>query len=105
MKIRFACVLSVLLFVGCGAVDAMKEGFQHSQDVATDMEKAVGMKPFVGFNWVNGSLANVTITFEGIPKGASSQEIAAVARSVVTARFKEAPDQIVISYTLPGKDS
>jgi hypothetical protein len=104
--LRFACALSAALLVaGCGAVDAMKEGLQHSQDVAQDIEKSLGTKPFVGFNWHNGSLTNVTIAFEGIPKGASTEEIAALSRRAVAARFKQVPENIVISYTLPTEGS
>ena len=87
---------------GCGAVDSMKEGFQHSQEVATDLEKAVGHKPFVGFNWRNGSLVNVSVTFNGIPLQKSNEEIVALARTSIAARFRQRPEQIVISYAVAG---
>ncbi|MDR0184036.1 hypothetical protein [Lysobacter arvi] len=98
------CTLAAAwLLAGCGAVDAMKEGFQHSQDAAQDIEKSVGSRPLVGFNWSNGSLTNVTIAFEGVPKGVSTEQLVALSRRAVAARFKQAPDNIVISYTVPAQ--
>lgn len=99
-KLLLASCLALALS-GCNAVDTMKEGFQHSQEVATDLEKAVGQKPFVGFNWSNGSLVNVSVTFEGIPWQMSNQGVVAAARTAIAARFKQQPEQIVISYTIP----
>jgi hypothetical protein len=93
----------VLMMGGCGVVGTMGEGFKHSQEVADDLEKAIGKKPFVGFNWNNGSLTNVTVTFDGIPAGKTTEEIAGMSRSAVGARFKQEPQTIVISFRLPGK--
>jgi hypothetical protein len=94
-----------LLVVGCGAVDTMKDGFKHSQEVASDLEKSVGEQPFVGFNWMNGSLKNVSVTFQGVPADKTNQEIVSLARASIIARFKQQPEQIVISFTVPGSDS
>lgn len=98
-KLFFATLIGLSLS-GCGAVDTMKQGFQHSEEVATDLEKSVGQKPFVGFNWSNGTLANVSVTFEGIPAAKSNQEIVALARTSIAARFQQRPTQLVVSYTI-----
>ena len=98
-------VLGLLLaatLAGCGAVDTMTEGFKHSQEVAADLERSVGTKPFVGFNWSNGALASVTVNFEGIPPGESIQQIAQLSRRSVAERFKQTPKRVVISFSLPG---
>jgi len=97
-------ILVGLLVVGCGAVDSMKEGFKHSQEVASDLEKSVGAQPFVGFNWMNGSLKNVSVTFQGVPAGRTNQEIVSLARASIAARFKQEPEQIVISFAVSGSD-
>ena len=96
-----ALVLLALL-IGCESVDTMTEGFKHSQEVAGDLEGAVGSKPFVGFNWANGALVNVSVTFEGIPAGRSAEQIAQLSRDAIAARFKQKPRQIVIGFTIPG---
>ena len=93
-----ACWLAALS--GCGAIDSVKEGFQHTQEVATDLEKSVGSKPFVGLNWSSGHLNYVSVTFEGIPAGKSLPDIAALARSSVASHFKQKPGQIVIVFTI-----
>lgn len=101
---RRLLLLTVLTLAaaGCGAMNTMTEGFNHSQEVADDLGGAVGSKPFVGFNWSNGSLSNVTVTFEGIPAGKSTEEIAALSRNSIRARFKQEPQNIVISFRLAG---
>jgi len=96
-----ALALAAVL-AGCNAVDTMTEGFRHSQEVAADLEKAVGSKPLVGFNWSNGSLVNVSVNFEGIPAGTSLEQIARLSRQSVEARFRQAPDRIVVSFAIPG---
>ena len=98
-------VLGVALaavLAGCSAVDTMAEGLKHSQEVASDLERSVGSKPFVGFNWSNGSLVNVSINFDGIPAGISIEEVAKQSRQSIAARFKQVPKQVVISFSVPG---
>ena|SRR4249919_514807 len=101
-SVIFGFVLAVWLS-GCGAVDTVTEGFKHSQEVAVDLEKSVGSKPLVGFNWSNGSLVNVSINFDGIPSGASVEQIAHLSQQSVAARFKQPPKQVVISFVVPGE--
>lgn len=98
-----AAVLGSVL-AACGAVDSMTEGFKHTQEIAADLEKSTGSRPFVGFNWHNGSLTNVSVTFEGIPAGKSTPEIAALARSSIASHFKQTPKQVVISFALPASE-
>ncbi|KRA74505.1 hypothetical protein ASD78_13660 [Lysobacter sp. Root667] len=98
-------LLSVALaasLAGCSTVDTMTEGFKHSQEVAGDLEKSVGSRPVVGFNWSNGSLTNVSVNFEGIPPGVSPEQIAIFSKQAIAARFKQSPKQVVISFTVPG---
>ncbi len=98
-------MLVIALLSGCGVYDTLNEGFSHSQEVAADLEGDVGVKPFVGFNWSNGSLANITINFQEVPEGYSVKQIAALARKSIHLRFKQEPEQIVISYVLPGGEA
>jgi hypothetical protein len=101
MRKVVVAALSVLV-AGCGAFDSLKAGFTHSQEVAADLEKSVGSKPFVGFNWSNGSLTNVRVTFKGIPEGKSASEIASLARSSIASHFQQEPGEIVIGFALSG---
>lgn len=78
----------------------MRHGFEHSQAVSSDLEKSLGMKSFVGFNWHNGQLTSVTVNFEGLPKGRSLDEITEHARNAVRRHFKQEPQQLVIAFSV-----
>jgi hypothetical protein len=101
-SIILVLVLTAAL-TGCGAIDTMTEGFKHSEEVAVDLEQSVGSKPFVGFNWSNGLLVDVSISFDGIPSGKSIEQIAQMSKQSVSARFKQSPKHVVISFVMPGE--
>ena len=58
------------------------------------------MKSFVGFNWHNGSLTSVNVTFQGIPPNVPLAEIAAKSKQAVVSQFKQKPKQVVLAFTL-----
>lgn len=103
MKRLLLIIFLVLLAAGCPAIDTMREGVNHSQEVADDLGKTIGTKPFVGFNWTNGSLTNVSIIFDKVPAGKTTEEIAALARDSISVRFKQEPQSITVSFVFPGK--
>ena len=101
-----ALICSLLLgsaLGGCNAVDSMKEGFEHSNAVAADLEKSLGSKPFVGFNWANGVLVNVNVEFGVRPAGKSLDEIEAATRDAVKKEFAQAPRKIVLAFDMDAK--
>lgn len=90
------------MLVGCDAMDTMVDGLKHSERVASDLEKSVGSKPFVGFNWSNGFLTDVHVNFDGIPSGMSTEQITQLSKQSITTHFQQTPKHVVISFTLPG---
>jgi len=101
MKQHLAILLALALtLTACGPVDALKEGFSHAEAVSAQLEKSFGSKPFVGFHWNNGTLNDVNITFYGVPANASLNDIVTKAKQSVGAEFKQAPKQVVVSFTL-----
>ncbi len=82
----------------CNAVDAMKDGMTQSNAVAADLEKSLGSKPHVGFNWMNGTLATVTVEFNGEPKGKTLDEINEAAKVAVKKEFSQAPQKLVLAF-------
>ena len=102
MRSKFLFLCMIVGLSGCGVVNTLTDGFKHSQEVAADLEKSVGSKPFVGFNWNNGSLTNVSINFEGIPTGKSTQEIVELSQKSISEHFKQSPKQVVVSFSVPG---
>ncbi len=100
MKSFFLPLFFATLLAGCNAVDSVKDGFAHSKAVSASLEKSIGLKSFVGFNWHNGSLTSVSVTFEGIPEQKPLLEIANAAKQAVLAEFKQSPQQIVIAFSI-----
>lgn len=101
MKRTFVGMLAMLLLLaGCDAVDAVKEGFKHSQAVSAELEKSLGVKSFVGFNWNNGVLTTINVNFQTLPKEHRIDEIAKDVRAAVAHEFKKAPKKITISFTV-----
>ena len=99
-KILAALLLAAVTLGGCDLVDSAKEIFKHSQAVSAELEKSLGTKSFVGFNWNNGALTSVEVTFEELPPNHSLQEIVDVSRKAILSEFKEQPKQIVIAFKL-----
>jgi len=95
-----ATLLSMGALVACDAWDSLRHGFEHSQAVSADLEKSLGMKSSVGFNWHNGQLTSVTVNFEGLPKDRPLEEIAEHSRKAVLRHFRQEPQQLVIAFTL-----
>ena len=101
MRLRLLALLMLIVSItACDAVDSMKGGFAHSQAVSDSLEKTTGLKSFVGFNWNNGSLTSVTVTFQGLPPNGTLSDISAKAKQAIAAEFKQTPKQIVISFSV-----
>ena len=101
MRCRVLAVMSIgLALTACDPVDTLKEGFAHSKAVSESLEKTLGVKSFVGFNWSNGSLDSVSVTFEGIPANVPLADIVEKSKQAVASEFKQLPSQVVISFAL-----
>jgi hypothetical protein len=85
---------------GCGVAEVISNGLAYSSAVETDLMQATGIKPQVGFNWSNGSLRSVTVTFPQVYAGKPLAELADTVRTVVAREFKETPDTIVLGFAL-----
>lgn len=96
--------LGILAFcavlAGCDAADSLREGFAHSQAVQADLERSIGLKSLVGFDWNNGSLSRVSVTFQGLPMTHPLSEIADSTRFAVRKEFKQEPKEIVVSFSI-----
>ena len=101
MRHRVLALIPVaLVLAACGPVDTLKEGFAHSQAVADDLGKTLGVRPFVGFNWSNGSLDAVSVTFSAIPANAALADIVEKSKQAVATEFRQSPARIVVSFAL-----
>lgn len=95
--------LLVILLVGCDMASSMKDSLKHSELVEKDLEKSIGIKPFVGFNWHNGTLTAVSVNFPTIPSSKQLEETSQLVEKSVKYNFKQEPKQIVVSFAItPG---
>jgi hypothetical protein len=96
-------LLVALTLAACDSVSTLTGGLQHVQAVQSDLEKSIGTKPQVGFNWHNGRLTSVNVTFPSIHEGKPLRELADTVRASVTREFKQKPEQIVVSFVMRGE--
>ncbi len=89
-----------VILAACGPYDTLKEGWAHSQAVSAKLEKTLGVKSFVGFNWSNGSLTSVNVTFEGMPANMPLADIVEKSRQAISAEFKQVPAQVVVGFSI-----
>jgi len=95
MLATFALALS-----GCGAVSTVMHGFRQAEATAEDLKTALGSKPGVGFDWHNGLLTSVNVTFSETPAGKTLDEIAAAARAAVAKEFEQRPSEIRLTFAV-----
>jgi hypothetical protein len=95
-----AVLLFALTLAACDAVNTLTEGTAHARAVESDLERATGVKPNVGFNWHNGRLTSVTVQYPSIVESKGLNELAKTVRSSVVTQFKQTPDNIVLSFSL-----
>ncbi len=97
--VRF-CLMSVAATVlfGCGMVSDVTETKTKSDAVAVALEKAIGVKPLVGWKIQNGTLTQVNVQFpvDGVAK-LPVGELVNTVRVVVTESFDKPPQQLVVS--------
>ena len=100
LRIAAALVLALTL-AGCDAANTVTEGFNHAKAVEKDLEGSTGVKPNVGFNWSNGRLVQVTVTFPRLIESKPLHELAEAARASVGREFKQTPDNILLASAVP----
>jgi hypothetical protein len=84
----------------CNAVYPMSETLRHTKDVESDLEQSTGVRPEVDFNWINGRLVGVGVSFPRVYDGKPLGELAEAVRSSVTTQFKLTPENILLSFAV-----
>jgi hypothetical protein len=98
---RIAIILVVAVGIGaCDMISTLTDGWRYASAVESDLETSTGMKPEVGFNWKNGRLTRVTVSFPRLYEAKPLAEFAETVRAAVTNRFKQTPDDIVLAFSL-----
>src|SRR3974390_1847486 len=99
-KLAAFIVLGVAL-AACGLVEELIHGWEHAKAVEKDLETATGVTPKVGFNWVNGRLVTVTVTFPELYEAKPLNALADIVQRSVVTEFKQEPGAIVLGFSLP----
>ena len=95
-----ALLLLAISLTACGVADTLVDGFKHVKAVEDDLAGSTGVRPQVGFNWNNGRLTVVTVSFPKLYDGKPLGELAEMVRRSVTTQFKQAPENIVLAFNL-----
>jgi hypothetical protein len=95
-----AALAFALTLAACDAVNTMTEGLNHAKAVEKDLEGSTGVKPQVGFNWNNGRLVQVTVTYPRLVESRPLHDLAEAARAAVNQEFKQTPDNIVLAFAV-----
>jgi hypothetical protein len=99
---RLATIL--VLALGLAGCDILTNGFAYTRAVEKNLQASTHVKPHVGFNWSNGRLEVITVTFPGIPDK-PVRELADELRATVYREFKQKPMRIVLGFELKKSDS
>jgi hypothetical protein len=98
---RVAVILLLALgLTACSVIDTLIDGYKHVTAVENDLQASTGVKPKVGFQWTNGRLVTVTVTFPRLYTAKPLVELAAMVRASVTRQFKQTPNDIVLGFSL-----
>ncbi len=99
-----ALLVFAVSLAACDAFSTLTDGWKYIEAVKSELELSTGMKPEVGFNWHNGRLETVTVTFPRIYEARSLREVAEMVRRSVSSQFKQTPGNIVLAFSLgkPG---
>jgi hypothetical protein len=107
MRKAIAIVALAAGLAACGMISTLVNGFRYAKAVESDLEQVTGLKPEVGFNWSNGRLVVVTVTFPRLYDTKPVRELAEAVRAAVEKEFRQMPENIVLAFSLgrvaPGK--
>ena len=96
-----AIVALALALAGCDLINTTKDAFKTAQATEDDLEASTGLKPSVGFNWTNGRLTQVTVTYPRLVEGKPIPELVEAVRAAVHKEFKQEPEKIVLGFVVP----
>lgn len=90
--------VAIGLSAACGTVDSMRQGVGRVNAVSASVEKSLGVKARVGFEYQGGVLAEVSVMYDTLPVGRSPEEIIRISAEAVKAEFKESPKSLVVGF-------
>jgi hypothetical protein len=99
--VRVAAILALAVsLAACDMFGTLIDGWKHAKAVEAELEVSTGLRPQVGFNWHNGRLVTVTVTFPKLYEAKPLHETATLVRRAVTGQFKQTPEDIHLAFSL-----
>jgi hypothetical protein len=105
MRLTIAITVLAIGLAACGVVNTLVDGFKHAKAVEEDLEQATGLKPSVGFNFNNGRLLQVTVTYPRLYDAKSMRDLAEAARAAIQKEFQQSPENILLAFSLGRGDA
>ena len=91
-------VLLAVLCAGCGTISEMKGIYAETQRTADVLEKELGTRPEIGFNVMNGNLANLNVIIDSSKvQQLHVSELEIRVHKAIAVTMKEKPGQILVS--------
>ena len=98
---RIAALLAFAVsLAACDMISTLIDGWKYAKAVESGLEISTGIKPLVGFNWRNGRLVTVTVTFPRLYDAKPLRDVAETVRAAVGKEFKQTPEDIVLAFSL-----
>jgi hypothetical protein len=102
-----AVVVLAAGLAACDMISTVADDFKYAKAVQGDLEQVTGLKPEVNFNWHNGRLVLVTVTFPRVYDAKPLRELAETVRAAVGKEFRQVPENIELAFSLgsttPGR--
>lgn len=91
-------VTMALMIARCGMVESFGEMQEQTEKTSTAIEKAIGIKPQIGWNINNGKLVEVNVYFDQFgDESITVTELKKQIKNVVTENMEQMPQQLLIS--------
>jgi hypothetical protein len=107
MHKAIAIIVLAAGLAACDVISTLVDGLKYAKAVQGDLEQVTGLKPEVNFNWHNGRLVLVTVTFPHVYDAKPLRELAEAVRAAVGKEFKQVPENIELAFSLestnPGR--
>jgi hypothetical protein len=95
-----AIVALAFALTGCDMINSAKDIFKNATATAEDLETSTGVKPYVGFNWNNGRLTQVTVTYPRLLEGKPMPELVEAVHAAIRKEFKQEPASITLGFVI-----
>jgi hypothetical protein len=95
-----AIIVMAAGLAACDMISTLTNGMKHVSAVEAALQLQTGLKPDVGFNWRNGRLALVTVTFPRLYERKPLRALAEDVRAVVRQEFEQTPEKIVLGFAM-----